>query len=201
MISRAPGACRTDVGSPFCLIFSASNCAWGALAMTAKRGLNWAHCCQHQIDLGRRAERKDLVAIRVPRHHVERVFSDGPRGAQNRDFLLHTEISRVSISARGSVGSNASTRSKHAPMAGQQPTAVLHARAALDQRFDQITRHTHGHHEHHGNGQEPPASGIQAGIKTGDRLPGNNGQPQPRPRPGTTPPPDHPKPLPSFYQG
>jgi hypothetical protein len=40
IISRASDDWRTVVFSPFALIFSASRRAWGALAITAKRGLN-----------------------------------------------------------------------------------------------------------------------------------------------------------------
>ena len=118
------------------LDFSASNCV-GSARHDSEAGQVGA-LLQHQIDLGRRAERKDFVAIRVPRHHVERVFSDGPRGAQNRDFLLRRNKSGEH-QRQGKRWQQRVNPVKHAPMAGQQPAAVLHARAALDQRFDQIT--------------------------------------------------------------
>ena len=71
---------------PILLDFFCQQLRMGSARHDSEVGLELGALLQHQIDLGRRAERKDLVAIRVPRHHVERVFSDGPRGAQNREL-------------------------------------------------------------------------------------------------------------------
>src|SRR5256885_7290877 len=51
----------------------------------------------------------------VARHHVQRIGTDGARGAQDGDFLLHECAKEESIMASGRVGSRASTRSSTPP--------------------------------------------------------------------------------------
>jgi hypothetical protein len=51
IFSRASSPVRTTVSSEFCLSFSASSAACGALAMTAKRGENCAHCASSSSTL------------------------------------------------------------------------------------------------------------------------------------------------------
>jgi hypothetical protein len=100
----------------------------GALAMTANAGGTGA-LRQHHVDLGRRAQRKHLKAVRMARHHVERAGANRAGGAQNRAALLRPEISRdTSIMASGKRWQQGVHPVEHAAMAGQQPAAVLHAR-------------------------------------------------------------------------
>ena len=63
---------------PILLDFFCQQLRMGSARHDSEAGLELGALLQHQIDLGRRAERKDLVAIRVPRHHVERVFPMDP---------------------------------------------------------------------------------------------------------------------------
>src|SRR5258708_3847147 len=88
-------------------------------------GLEFGALAQHQVHLRGRAECKDLVVLAVARHHVQRIGTDGARGAQDGDFLLHECAKEESIMASGRVGSRASTRSSTPPWPGSRPLLSL----------------------------------------------------------------------------
>src|SRR3990167_279388 len=79
---------------------------------------------QHEIHLGGSTERKHLEAIGMAGHHIQRAGANGAGGTEDGDLLfLHGVVRLVSIMARGSVGSRASTRSPDTLMATMNSAA------------------------------------------------------------------------------
>ncbi len=78
-------------------------------------------------------DRPHAEAIREPLHHVQRAFSDGARGAEDREVLHVTAPAGRGLPAyTGRTKRNASTRSSTPPWPGKIVPGILAARTALE---------------------------------------------------------------------